>query len=72
LQNQYQAIVVIDLINYPVTAYPDAISLICAFYLPDSLRARLISQTSDSVSQSLKVLPSNPAFEFFQVAVGCR
>lgn len=37
LQNQYQAVAVINIINHPVIAHPDAIGLLCAFYLPDSL-----------------------------------
>lgn len=40
LQNQYQVVAVINIINHTVIAHPDAISLLCASYLPDSLGAR--------------------------------
>jgi hypothetical protein len=61
LQNQYQVVPVINIINHPVVAYPDAVSIFCASYLPDSPGARVVDQAPDGIQQSLKVLHSNSA-----------
>jgi hypothetical protein len=41
LQNQYQVVAVINIINQPAIADPDEISIHPASYLPDSLRKRV-------------------------------
>jgi hypothetical protein len=42
VQNQYQVVAVVNIINHTIIAHPDVISLLYASYLSDSLRARFL------------------------------